>query len=51
MAAELEHYNSDVALILKVESGAAIRRLEELVGLLLLLPRLRRLRRITRKRG
>ena len=32
MAAELEHYNSDVALILKVESGAAIRRLEELVA-------------------
>jgi len=32
MAAEIAHYNSDVALLLKVESGAAIERLEELVG-------------------
>ena len=32
MSAEIAYYNSDVALLLKVESGAAIERLEELVG-------------------
>ena len=32
MVAEIEHYNKDVALFLKVEAGDAIHRLEELVA-------------------